>query len=108
MKPKIAFALLALLLAGCAFASTDDRSYDDAVSCLALSKLAMTEKEKQDEKVKAALKLMEAEVDTEIGSGKTRSQADADIEYARFAYQDAWDEAAILAEWKKCLKRWSE
>jgi hypothetical protein len=79
------------------------RTYDSAVTCKGVA-LAATNA--ADARSKAALKLIDAEIEKEIARGKTRDQAAADVEYARYEYKDSVDQAGIDAEWLKCLERW--
>lgn len=80
------------------------RTYDSAVTCKGV---ALAAKNAGDARSKAALKLIDAEIEKEIARGKTRNQAAADVEYARYEYKDTQDQTAIDAEWLKCLERWA-
>lgn len=101
---SILIGCTAVLLAASVFASTDDRSYDGAVHCKAISLLA---RNAGDAKSKAAIALIDAAIEKEIARGKTRDQAKADIEYARFEWADTTSDKAVFdAEWSKCLKTW--
>jgi hypothetical protein len=80
------------------------RTYETAVVCKGLSLIAANA---ADGRSKAVLKLIDAEIEKEIARGKTRDQAAADVEYARYEYKDTTDQAGIDAEWLKCLERWA-
>ena len=98
-------AMLSLASAAAAWAVVPPgRTYDAAVACKGVS-LAATNA--GDARSKAALKLIDAEIEKEIARGKTRDQAAADVEYARYEYTDTTDQAGIDAEWLKCLERWA-
>lgn len=95
-----------ILGATAANAALDDKSYDDAVNCKAVSLLAANA---NDDAAKAALKNIDAKIDASIApNGRTRKQADADVEYSRYDYKDNGVPAADLAvKWSACAKRWA-
>jgi hypothetical protein len=100
-------ACLLLLSAGAASAALDDKGYDDAVNCKAISLLSANAK---DDASKAALKNIEAKIAASVTpNGRTRAQADADIEYSRYDYHDNGVPAAELAsKWTACAARWAK
>jgi hypothetical protein len=100
-------AIIALTLAAASTAWAvipPGKTYDSAITCKGV---ALAAKNAGDARSKAALKLIDVEIEKEIARGKTRDQAAADVEYARYEYKDTLDQAAIDAEWLKCLDRWA-
>ncbi len=96
--------ILASMAATASAALPPGRTYESAVVCKGLSLIA---KNAADVRSKAALKLIDAEIEKEIARGKTRDQAAADVEYARYEYKDSVDQAGIDAEWLNCLGRFA-
>jgi hypothetical protein len=105
MKRVLAAVALFVLAAAGAWAAPEGKTYDSAVSCKAFALLA---KNAGDAKSLAVLKLIDAAIDQEIARGKTRAQADADVEYSRYDIKDnAVAQATIDGEWTACVARWS-
>jgi hypothetical protein len=96
---------VASVVSGGASAATNDRTYDTAVTCKALSLLASRA---TDPDSKAALKLIDAEIANEIEIGKTPEQAAADVEYARYEWRDTMSQETIDVEWVACVKKWRD
>lgn len=97
--------LFVALMTSAAPALEGQRDYNYAVECRAFSMLASGA---SDAKSLAALKLIDAAVEAEIAHGKTRDQADADIEYSRHEFEEGFgDQAVFDAKWQACLKTWS-
>jgi hypothetical protein len=104
----------ALLLSGIAVAALGigalsaegTRNYDSAVVCKAFSLLS---KASSDERSKAAIGAIEAEIERDSKeSGRTTEQAAADVEYSRYDWADSSsDQAFFEAEWTKCVEIWS-
>ena len=104
MNRVLAIAALSLTATTAAWAVIPPgRAYDAAVACKGVSLIATNA---GDARSKAALRLIDVGIEKEIARGKTRDQAAADVEYARYEYKDTTDQAGIDAEWLKCLERW--